>query len=181
MSALICGSFAYDTIMGFPDQFKNHILPDKVHMLNVAFLVPELRREFGGCAGNIAYNLKLLGDEPLASGVEHGPMQLRVEAAQVGIPLHHFIDSEIWEQPASPRQSSIQQVLKDTMQWHLPLSRLGLQQANPVWPDMHKPSQVALCCDVVRHEPTDLPRAHACDKPEEYCTVQHPGRPPTTH
>lgn len=68
MSALICGSFAYDTIMLFPDQFKNHILPDKVHMLNVSFLVPELRREFGGCAGNIAYNLKLLGDEPLPMG-----------------------------------------------------------------------------------------------------------------
>lgn len=68
MSALICGSFAYDTIMVFPDQFKNHILPDKVHMLNVAFLVPNLRREFGGCAGNIAYNLKLLGDEPIPMG-----------------------------------------------------------------------------------------------------------------
>jgi adenosine kinase len=68
MSALICGSFAYDTIMVFPDQFKNHILPDKVHMLNVAFLVPELRREFGGCAGNIAYNLKLLGDTPIPMG-----------------------------------------------------------------------------------------------------------------
>jgi adenosine kinase len=68
MSALICGSFAYDTIMVFPDQFKNHILPDKVHMLNVAFLVPDLRREFGGCAGNIAYNLKLLGDEPVPMG-----------------------------------------------------------------------------------------------------------------
>jgi len=69
MSALICGSFAYDTIMIFPDQFKNHILPDKVHMLNVAFLVPELRREFGGCAGNIAYNLKLLGDNPIPMGI----------------------------------------------------------------------------------------------------------------
>jgi adenosine kinase len=68
MSALICGSFAYDSIMVFPDQFKNHILPDKVHMLNVAFLVPELRREFGGCAGNIAYNLKLLGDDPMPMG-----------------------------------------------------------------------------------------------------------------
>ena len=68
MSALICGSFAYDTIMTFPDEFKNHILPDKVHMLNVAFSVPELRREFGGCAGNIAYNLKLLGDDPIAMG-----------------------------------------------------------------------------------------------------------------
>lgn len=68
MSALICGSFAFDTIMVFPDKFQNHIMPDKVHMLNVAFLVPELRREFGGCAGNIAYNLKLLGDEPVPMG-----------------------------------------------------------------------------------------------------------------
>ena len=63
MSALICGSFAYDTIMVFPGQFKNEILPDKTHMLNVAFMVPELRREFGGCAGNIAYNLMLLGGD----------------------------------------------------------------------------------------------------------------------
>ncbi|VAW97851.1 Sugar kinase [hydrothermal vent metagenome] len=68
MSALICGSFAYDTIMVFHDKFKNHILPDKVHMLNVSFLVPELRREFGGCAGNIAFNLKLLGGEPYPMG-----------------------------------------------------------------------------------------------------------------
>ncbi len=65
MSALICGSLAYDTIMVFQDQFKNHILPDKVHVLNVSFLVPRMRREFGGCAGNIAYNLKLLGADPL--------------------------------------------------------------------------------------------------------------------
>ena len=62
MSVLICGSIAYDHIMVFPDQFKNHILPEKVHMLNVSFLVPEMRREFGGCAGNIAYNLNLLDD-----------------------------------------------------------------------------------------------------------------------
>src|ERR1044072_9261877 len=65
MSALICGSLAYDTIMVFQDQFKNNILPDKVHVLNVSFLVPRMRREFGGCAGNIAYNLKLLGGEPI--------------------------------------------------------------------------------------------------------------------
>jgi len=64
-AALICGSMAYDTIMVFDDHFKNHILPDKVHMLNVSFLVPRMRREFGGCAGNIAYNLKLLGGEPI--------------------------------------------------------------------------------------------------------------------
>ena len=65
MTALICGSMAYDTIMVFPDKFKHHILPEQVHILNVSFLVPELRREYGGCAGNIAYNLKLLGTEPL--------------------------------------------------------------------------------------------------------------------
>ncbi len=63
--ALICGSLAYDTIMVFPDRFQRHILPDQVHILNVAFLVPQMRREFGGCAGNIAYNYKLLGGEPV--------------------------------------------------------------------------------------------------------------------
>jgi adenosine kinase len=61
MTALICGSLAFDTIMVFHSQFKHHILPEQIHILNVAFLVPEMRREFGGCAGNIAYNLMLLG------------------------------------------------------------------------------------------------------------------------
>ena len=64
MTTLICGSIAYDTIMVFRDRFNNHILPDQLHILNVAFLVPDLRREFGGCAGNIAYTLKMLGGEP---------------------------------------------------------------------------------------------------------------------
>ncbi|HSH72139.1 MAG TPA: carbohydrate kinase family protein [Methylophilaceae bacterium] len=65
MQTLICGSLAFDTIMVFPDRFKHHILPEKIHMLNVAFLVPEMRREFGGTAGNIAYNLQLLEGKPL--------------------------------------------------------------------------------------------------------------------
>lgn len=65
MNTLICGSIAYDTIMVFNDHFKNHILPEKIHILNVAFLVPDMRREFGGCAGNIAYNLKMIGGKPL--------------------------------------------------------------------------------------------------------------------
>jgi adenosine kinase len=64
MSTLICGSIAFDTIMVFHDRFKNHILPEKIQILNVAFLVPDMRREFGGCAGNIAYTLKMLGTEP---------------------------------------------------------------------------------------------------------------------
>jgi len=62
---LVCGSYAFDSIMVFEDQFKNHILPDKVHMLNISFLVPNMRKEFGGCAGNIAYSLKLLGADVL--------------------------------------------------------------------------------------------------------------------
>ena len=65
MRTLICGSMAYDTIMVFHDHFKNHILPDQIHILNVAFLVPDMRREFGGCAGNIAYTMKLLGADPV--------------------------------------------------------------------------------------------------------------------
>jgi len=66
MTALICGSIAYDNIMVFNDRFKHHILPENIHILNVSFLVPEMRKEFGGCAGNIAYNLQLLGSEGYA-------------------------------------------------------------------------------------------------------------------
>jgi adenosine kinase len=90
MSALICGSLAYDTIMVFEDRFRNHILPDKVHMLNVAFLVPAMRREFGGCAGNIAYNLKLLGGRPIPMatvGRDFGPYREHFD--KLGIPLDH--------------------------------------------------------------------------------------------
>lgn len=65
MPILICGSIAYDNIMVFEGRFKDHILPDQIHILNVAFLVPQLQRNYGGCAGNIAYNLKLLGGDPL--------------------------------------------------------------------------------------------------------------------
>jgi len=91
MTALICGSVAYDNIMVFEDSFKNHILPDKIHMLNVAFLVPKLRREFGGCATNIAYNLKLLGEEPLPMatvGQDFEPYRKRLKA--LGIRQTHI-------------------------------------------------------------------------------------------
>lgn len=69
MAAIICGSFAFDTIMTFEGRFADQILPDQLHILNVSFLVPTLRRDFGGCAGNIAYSLKLLGGEPLPMGM----------------------------------------------------------------------------------------------------------------
>ncbi len=84
--ALICGSVAYDTILIFPDRFQAHILPDKIHILNVAFLVPEMRREFGGCAANIAYGLKLLGDRgvPMATaGHDFGPYAERLRALDI--------------------------------------------------------------------------------------------------
>lgn len=82
MRTLICGSIAYDNIMVFPDHFKNHILPEKIHVLNVAFLVPEMRRDFGGCAGNIAYNLQMLGGEPVMMatvGDDYAPYSARFE------------------------------------------------------------------------------------------------------
>ena len=65
MASLICGSFAFDSIMTFEGRFAEQILPDQLHILNVSFLVPALRRDFGGCAGNIAYSLKILGGTPL--------------------------------------------------------------------------------------------------------------------
>jgi adenosine kinase len=90
MSTLICGSIAFDSIMVFNGRFKDHILPDQVHILNVAFLVPQMRREFGGCAGNIAYNLKLLGGAPLPMatvGDDAPPYLARLDA--LGIDRRH--------------------------------------------------------------------------------------------
>lgn len=90
MHTLICGSLAYDTIMVFKDQFKKHILPEQIHILNVAFLVPDMRREYGGCAGNIAYNLNLLGGKPLimaAVGDDCDPYMARMK--QLGLDATH--------------------------------------------------------------------------------------------
>jgi len=91
MKTLICGSMAYDTIMVFKDHFKKHILPDQLHILNVAFLVPEMRREYGGCAGNIAYNLQLLGGHPqimATVGDDFAPYAQRLE--KLGLPQTHI-------------------------------------------------------------------------------------------
>jgi len=92
MNTLICGSIAYDTIMVFQDRFKNHILPDQIHILNVAFLVPDMRREFGGCAGNIAYNLRMLGGNPLIMatvGDDYQPYADRLQ--RLRIPETHIL------------------------------------------------------------------------------------------
>ena len=83
MSALICGSLAFDTIATFPGRFAQQILPDQLHILNVSFLVPTLRREFGGCAGNIGYSLAQLGGEPVvmaAIGADGGDYRRRIES-----------------------------------------------------------------------------------------------------
>ncbi len=91
MSALICGSVAFDTIMVFHDRFKNHILPEQVHILNVSFLVPDMRREFGGCAGNIAYNLKLLGGQPMPMATVGRDFDLYAQWMEVcGIDTRHI-------------------------------------------------------------------------------------------
>ena len=90
MHTLICGSIAYDTIMVFPGRFKEHILAEKLHILNVAFLVPDMRREFGGCAGNIAFNLQLLGGKPqimATVGDDAQPYTYRLDKLQLS--RHH--------------------------------------------------------------------------------------------
>jgi adenosine kinase len=83
MASIICGSLAFDTIMNFEGRFAEQILPDQLHILNVSFLVPALRRDFGGCAGNIAYALKLLGGTPLPMatvGIDGGAYLERLTA-----------------------------------------------------------------------------------------------------
>jgi adenosine kinase len=86
MTSLICGSIAFDTIMSFQGRFSEALLADQLHKINVAFLVPELRREFGGCAGNIAYNLKLLQGDPVIMatvGQDAGPYFERLDNLQI--------------------------------------------------------------------------------------------------
>ena len=86
MKILVTGSIAYDTIMVFPDRFKNHLLADQLHILNVCFLTPDMRREFGGTAGNIGYNLKLLGEAPLVMatvGEDVGPYLERLKGLAI--------------------------------------------------------------------------------------------------
>ncbi len=93
MSTLICGSLAFDTIMVFPDRFKNYILPDQIHILNVCFVNPQLRREYGGCAGNIAYSLKLLGGDPLPMGaVGKDFADYRAHLISLGINDEHILE-----------------------------------------------------------------------------------------
>jgi adenosine kinase len=94
-TALICGSVAYDTILQFQDRFKSHILPDKIHILNVSFLVPDMRREYGGCAANIAYSLKLLGDRgvPMATaGDDFAPYAQRMVAQGIAVDHIRVVD-----------------------------------------------------------------------------------------
>lgn len=93
MAALVCGSLAYDTIMVFEGKFKEHILADKIHMLNVSFLVPNMRREFGGCAGNIVYNMNLLGVDAYAMGVVgHDFAPYRAWMDKFGLSQRHVLE-----------------------------------------------------------------------------------------
>jgi len=88
MTSLICGSIAFDSIMSFDGRFSDALLADQLHKINVSFLVPSMRREFGGCAGNIAYNLKLLGGDPLIMatiGEDGGPYSERLKRLQISL------------------------------------------------------------------------------------------------
>ncbi len=95
MSVLICGSLAFDTITTFQGRFAQQILPEQVHILNVSFLVPTLRKEFGGCAGNIAYSLKQLGGDPLVMATlgKDGALY-RNHLEQLGVNLQHVLTVE---------------------------------------------------------------------------------------
>jgi adenosine kinase len=98
---LICGSVAFDTIMMFDGRFREHILPEQLHILNVAFLVPHLRREFGGCAGNIAYNLTLLGDPAVTMatvGRDFAPYREWMERNDLSLKHVRVMDAELTAQ-----------------------------------------------------------------------------------
>ena len=91
MKILVTGSIAYDTIMVFPDRFRNHLLADQLHILNVCFVAPEMRREYGGTAGNIAYNLKLLGEDPLVMATVGEDIQPYLERLEeLGLSTRHL-------------------------------------------------------------------------------------------
>ena len=95
MASVICGSLAFDTIMSFEGRFAEQILPDQLHILNVSFLVPALRREYGGCAGNIAYSLKQLGGSPLpmaAVGNDATDYLVRLQAQGISTEFVRQID-----------------------------------------------------------------------------------------
>ena len=101
MKTLVTGSMAYDTIMVFPDRFRNHLLADQLHILNVCFLTPEMRREYGGTAGNIAYNLKLLGEDPLLMatvGDDIAPYLERLKRLGIGAGLLKNISGQFTAQ-----------------------------------------------------------------------------------
>ena len=101
MTALICGSIAFDTVMVFPGRFRDHILPDRIHLLNVSFLVPKMRRNFGGCAGNIAYNLRLLGGSglPMATvGHDFAPYRQWLRDRSVDVSQVRVVDDEFTAQ-----------------------------------------------------------------------------------
>jgi adenosine kinase len=100
-AALICGSVAFDTLLVFPDRFKAHILPDKLHILNVAFMVPEMRREFGGCAANIAHGLRLLGDAGVpmaAAGDDFEPYRRHLVSQGLNVDHIRIVDGSFTAQ-----------------------------------------------------------------------------------
>ena len=115
-----------------------------------------------------------LGDEPLAGLVEHCASEVRIGYSKFRIGLHNLVHTECWKQPALSWQGCIEQLLKNLIQWHLPFCGLGLQLSERIGLDPDEPSQVSLADDITCQQPTDLPRAHACQQAKKEGARKHP-------
>ena len=134
MATLMCGSLAFDTIMSFEGRFAEQILPDQLHILNVSFLVPSLRRDFGGCAGNIAYSLQLLGGTPLsmaALGSDGADYLARLQS--LGIGTQHVLQVS----DAYTAQAMIMTDLDNNQITAFHPGAMGQAHANRIAPDTH--------------------------------------------
>jgi len=129
MAILVSGSLALDHLMVFPDRFKDHILPDKIHMLNVSFNIDTLETHFGGVAGNIAYNLRLLGEDPLifaTVGNDFGPYAAHLDRFDIRRSGIHVIDE------LRTAQGFVTTDLDDNQIWAFYVGAMGRAHENPV-------------------------------------------------
>ena len=152
MPALICGSLAFDTITTFPGRFSQQILPDQLHILNVSFLVPELRREFGGCAGNIAYSLHAMGGAPVvmaALGNDGGDYRQRLTQWGVDTSLVTTMADNYTAQAI---------IITDTDNNQITAFHPGaMQQAEQI----HVPARADLCIGIIAPDGRDAMWQHA--------------------
>ena len=155
MKSLICGSLAFDTIMSFQSRFSEALLADQLHKINVCFFVPEMRREFGGCAGNIAYNLKLLGGDPLimatigqdgASSDNHSSGRVRVVTDSTHLELYAEVRGFTTTKPARIRQwDSSPRIDFTAIRWDATLQKYVALATVYQWFNLDSPTILAHC------------------------------------